>query len=136
MIEIRVLYSHTDNDNLETYLNDFLIRNLDLYRSVLKSCIDQNIILNCYLGQLIHGRAQHDASYFAINLENANLFIQAAADVVKVCENNGFTVSFSTQEIDFNTMENIVSPILNDYDNTCWNMFPLTLSAPSPSSTL
>ena len=133
MIEIRILYSHTEKDNLETYLNDFLTKNIDLYRPVLKSCIDQNIILNCYLGDLINGRGQHDSSYFAINLENANLFIQATADVVRVCENNGFTVSFSTKEIDFDIMQNIVSPVLNDFDNSCWNMFPLGSSDPSPS---
>lgn len=132
MIEIRLI---VEEENTEKDFTDFFASSLKLFRSVMKSCIDQNIILNCYS---VNSNVAHDALFYAINLENANQFIQTFtdSDAVRISSDNGFTFSFSTTEINFDQVYNIDPPfnrwkstIINNFDESCCNIFPLDPSA-------
>lgn len=112
MIAITVTIRHEEEQRV--YLPNDTIQT---QRSLFKSCIDQNLILNCYLTNAVDPR---ETSYFAMNLEKANMFVNEV-NLLELWTSHGFTVIVDIHEIDFDTMKGKVFKIVNDIDNSCWS---------------
>jgi hypothetical protein len=113
MIAITATIRHAEEEQRWTMPND----TLQTQRSLFQSCIDRNLILNCYLTNTVDPR---ETSYFAMNLENANEFVQEV-NLLELWNNHGFTVSFSVYEIDFDTVRQRAFKIISDLDDGCWS---------------
>lgn len=113
MIAITVTIRHAEEEQ-RVYLPDDTIAT---QRSLFKSCIDRNLILNCYRTNPDDPR---ETSYFAINLEKANQFVQEM-QLLKLWNDHGFTLSFGLHEIDFDIYRTSIFKIVSDFDNGCWS---------------
>ena len=113
MIAITVTIRHAEEEQRVNLPND----TLQTQRSLFQSCIDRNLILNCYLTNTADPR---ETSYFAMNLENANEFVQEV-NLLELWTNHGFTISTSVYEIDFDTVKERAFKIISDLDDGCWS---------------
>ena len=105
---IQITVSTPDNELFWNFYRD----SIESVRSGLKSCVDQNLILNGY--SLDNSNALVTINYYSINLEKANEFIQAYDEHRKIFADNGIYFSVSTQEIDFDTVQHNVFELITD----------------------